>query len=272
MTTYRRYPLGYYVYAYIRNKDSITATKGTPYYIGKGKGDRAWESHKRNNNTDLRPKELHLIVILEQNLTDIGALALERRLIKWYGRIDNGTGILRNLTDGGDGTAGAKPSPEIVKIRAEKNKGKIRTPEMKRKISLSKIGIRHSVTESTKLKISKAMKGGNNPYYGKKHTAEIREKIREGRRRNPPNQDSRLEKLTKVYEITWPDNTITIIKGLNPFCRHIGLSAGTMSNICNSEKTYKGFKCKKLDSYNGELYNYLTLEPNLIKFGSVRPE
>jgi hypothetical protein len=27
----------FYIYAYIRSKDSITAEAGTPYYIGKGK-------------------------------------------------------------------------------------------------------------------------------------------------------------------------------------------------------------------------------------------
>ena len=28
--------MSYYIYAYIRNKNSKTATAGTPYYIGKG--------------------------------------------------------------------------------------------------------------------------------------------------------------------------------------------------------------------------------------------
>ena len=71
----------YYVYAYINKKTNL------PYYIGKGKDNRAYKKHSRISV----PKDKSKIVFLEKNLTNIGALALERRMIRWYGRKDLGT-------------------------------------------------------------------------------------------------------------------------------------------------------------------------------------
>jgi len=115
--------LHFYVYAYLRNKDSLTAKAGTPYYIGKGTGDRAWKHLK--SDAIQSPVDKNNIVILEQHLTELGAYALERRLIRWWGRIDKSTGILRNGSDGGQGGAWWLGKKRVMKSRTLKARVKI---------------------------------------------------------------------------------------------------------------------------------------------------
>jgi len=97
-TTYEN-PFRFYVYAYIRQKDSKTAKAGTPYYIGKGHGNRMYDKHENIH----KPKDKKLIILCESGMTEVGAFALERRLISWWGRVIHKTGILRNIGAGGEG-------------------------------------------------------------------------------------------------------------------------------------------------------------------------
>lgn len=143
----------YYVYAYLREKDSKTAKAGSPYYIGKGKGKRAYGKHY----SCPVPKNKSLIIFLETNLSEIGALALERRMIEWYGRIDSRSGILRNQTDGGDGTSGVIRTEETRRKLREIRKLQVITEETKHKLSALRKGRTHS--EETKKKISAANAG-----------------------------------------------------------------------------------------------------------------
>lgn len=142
----------YYVYAYLREN-------GTPYYIGKGTGNRAWTKGKGEVG---KPTDLKRITIVESNLTLTGSFAIERRLIRWYGRIDIGTGILRNQTDGGDGGKGART-------------GNILSKETRKKISLAHLGKKRSpMSEESKKKLSESLKGKN---VGKIRLEEVKQKL-----------------------------------------------------------------------------------------------
>ena len=86
-------PKGYYVYAHLRHGDLL------PYYIGKGKGKRAWERMGRRLPV---PIDKNRVKILADNLTEDEALELEKELIASYGREINGSGILFNISKGGE--------------------------------------------------------------------------------------------------------------------------------------------------------------------------
>lgn len=92
------HPTGFYVYLYLR-EDS------TPYYVGKGKGRRAWDQHRVRNRGVMTPNDPTRILIFQWDLTEVWAFILERKLIHWFGRRDNATGALQNKTAGGQGVS-----------------------------------------------------------------------------------------------------------------------------------------------------------------------
>lgn len=119
----------FYVYMLFR-------LNGMPCYVGKGKGER-WARHqgrKTNSNRHLGSiidqaraagKELPKVKVAE-DLSEESAFEIERLLIGCIGREDDGP--LVNLTDGGDGTAGYKPSLDLIARQVEARRGKLHPP------------------------------------------------------------------------------------------------------------------------------------------------
>jgi hypothetical protein len=124
----------FYTYLWLRED-------GTPYYVGKGKGNRGFTSKGHGVHRPISKDH----IVLHPVESESEAFETEIALIWYYGRKDNGTGCLRNLTDGGEGTSG-KP-------------------------------------KESRERISKALKG-NKHGLGHKHTAEVRAVISEARKGN----------------------------------------------------------------------------------------
>jgi hypothetical protein len=108
----------FYVYMYLRCKNTFHGKIGSPYYIGKGTKNRAFMTRK------FKPKDINNIKFYATKLTEGDAFFLEIMLIAKYGRLDNKTGGLWNRTDSGEGSVGIIDTEETRKRRSDSHKGK----------------------------------------------------------------------------------------------------------------------------------------------------
>lgn len=118
-----------YVYQHIR------LDKNEPFYIGIGTSEyynRARRKKGRNKIWQRISNKTSIEVqILFDNLSWEEACQKEKELIAKYGRLNNKTGILANLTDGGEGNVGAVLSLEHRQAVGEANKRRVFTAEQR---------------------------------------------------------------------------------------------------------------------------------------------
>jgi hypothetical protein len=205
----------YYTYAYLR-KDR------TPYYIGKGKNNRAFYKTKSEVKP---PKDKSRIILLKQNLTEEEAFSHEIYMIAVFGRKDLGTGILWNRTNGGEGTSGMRHTLEQRKRLSDMMRGVSPKEETREKIRNALLNKKWS--EERKKSLKNAMQN-----------SEIRKKQLEG-----------INKYNECkYEITTPNNEkYIIICTITKLCEILPISHTSIKRLISNKKpSIKGYSVVRI--------------------------
>jgi hypothetical protein len=116
----------YYIYLHIK------LSTGEPFYVGKGKDNRAFV--KRNRSIHWRNivnKYDYDIIFIKEDLTEDEAFIQELYWINRIGRKDINKGPLVNFTDGGEGSSGRPMNDNTKEILLKINTG--RTTSVKQK-------------------------------------------------------------------------------------------------------------------------------------------
>ena len=134
----------FYVYLHIR-LDNMT-----PFYVGKGKRDRAYDLDRSDFHNSVRDEYDCKVVIIKDKLTESQAFRLEKRMIEYYvltlgygipikgyDNYDHDLPYLTNFTWGGEGASGYKHSEETKLKMSESQRGKHLSDESKLKMSES---------------------------------------------------------------------------------------------------------------------------------------
>jgi hypothetical protein len=238
----------FYTYAYLR-------PDGTPYYVGKGSGERAF--HRKGHRMKVPPKDR--ILFLKRGLTEKEAFKHEKYMIAVMGRKDLGTGILRNLTDGGEGTSGA--------VKSKETKDKIRKGQLSKKIELVRIAdgkffVFDSVNDAARaLNLngphlravcsgSRYSTGGFLARYWSPDSGDWGKGL--SRRIEKAIQAKNRAKQKTIELTRMSDGKVFVFKGLKNAARALDLSFSGLSQVCHgNRKAHKGFTARYLESNAG---------------------
>lgn len=205
----------------------IKYPNGRPFYVGKGKKKRINRRLDNSGNGFFRRIIARIVAVGEQPIREIvfqtsdetEAFKEECRLITMYGRRDNGTGILTNLTNGGEGLTGHNPTVWARQKMRVAALGHIVSPETRHKIIMAQRGIsRKPLSEKHRAKIGAAL-------IGKIKSSETRLKLStslRGKSRKSPSIETR-EKLSialkgRRFSDEWKEKLkqAALRRGMNP--------------------------------------------------------
>lgn len=135
----------HYVYIHRRKTD------GAPFYVGKGKGRRAWQKYGRNRYWNhVEQKHGFEVQIVKDNLPEPCALSLERIIVSTIKE------PLANMTEGGGGTTGWKHSEETkARIGAHWKGRKLNERQME---ALRQSNAKRVMTDEWRKRLSEASK------------------------------------------------------------------------------------------------------------------
>jgi hypothetical protein len=224
-----------YLYRHIR------LDKNEPFYIGiatylkraydKGQRNSIWKSIVSRTN--------YIVEILFDDLTREQALEKEKEFVSLYGRIDQKTGTLANLTDGGEDFTGCW------------NKGKKRTEQQKAKLREA-AKYKPPFTEERKLNISKALKG-------KPKSIEHRQKLSKSitgksygkwsEEHKHKNEQYWLSIYEPIGQYDKDNNLIKIWYNRRYIYKEMNIDASSLTKcLKNNKATHRKFKWKLLDT------------------------
>jgi hypothetical protein len=215
----------YYVYVYLDVTQRVDIKycdiffEYRPIYIGKGKNKRMYNHFndcKRYKNMFynklnkmINEENIPLVLKLKSFEFEKDALNFEKELIKSIGTIKVG-GLLYNTTDGGIGFSGYQF-----------------TDDVKEKMRL------YSIENKLYLNFPQNQKGENHPMWGKKHTADTKEKMSKSRNLRVTTDETKKKMSDSHKGKKLSENTKNKLRDINTGKK---LSEETKDKISNSKK------------------------------------
>ena len=237
---------GCFVYCYLREHDL------TPYYIGiASRSSRPLDPHSCK-----LPAYNALIRCMRTGLSRESAIEWERFYIARYGQSNRG-GLLRNMTDGGDGAFGRPASELCIKELIARNQSKVWDEEAKEKVSRVHKG--KAISQKHREACRRRFLGTKRPEVGRPCPERKKAYLRAlfvGKKAHPNTVDS-LRRInhersvngmpkykgggnpnSKSWIITDPSGEVFHLDNMSDFCREHGLNQAHLSAVAKGTRKH----------------------------------